>query len=469
MAGLNEEEIKRKALAGIALTNPTKESTALYDKYKSDNGAEGTQGYGNTTQGRTGQTQYSPYGTFTNSPTPSNIQLTDSMVNEIKNKAATGTPLTNWSSQKQELYNGYKNPAPTYKTYSGEDAPTYNNQYESLIQDALNTLLGKTGNFSYNYQDDPLYQQYQESYRREGDRALTNSMAEATALTGGRVNSNSIIAGQQAQNYYNAQLNDKIPELEQYAYQKYLSELAQYQSNIGTMQGLESQDYGKYQDELSQYNTDRNFDYQSLMDQNNYNYQNYRDTQTYDRNVIESDRSYDYNLWNTQNALAQDNRNYDYQVGRDNVGDSQWQKQFDQAVSEFTQQMAYNKERASVGDDQWMKQFNQSNSQWNQQFGRSAYEYDTSRGDNLKQQTIENTINQEKLKQSSSTSTSSSNNAYNFKDYSARVKLMITDKNANTKLRNYSDDQVREQVANWYESGAITKEQANQLFDMYGL
>ena len=456
--GLYDEEIKRKALAGIALTNPTEESQALYDKYKNQAASSNTNtssgGYGSTKQGITGQVQYSPLGTITNSPTASNIQLTNEMVNEIKNKAASGTPLTNWSAQKQELYNSYKNAAPTYQTYTSKEAPTYNSQYADLISSALDELLGKTGSFSYNYADDPLYQQYKESYQREGDRALTNSMAEATALTGGRVNSNAIIAGQQAQNYYNAQLNDKIPELEQYAYQKYLSDLSQQQSNINTLLSLENQDYAKYLDQLAQYNADRNFEYQAIMDQNNYNYQNYRDTQNYDRNVIESDRAYDYNLWNTQNALAQDQRNFNYQTERDKVSDSQWQKQFDQAVSEFAQQMAYNRERAAASD-----------SQWQQNFDRGVYEYDTDRADKLNQLAIENALNEYKAKNST---TSSSSSGYTFKDYSSQIKAMINSKD-DLNQRNYSDDQVKDQIRKWYESGAITNTQANQLFDMYGL
>lgn len=452
-----DEEIRRKALAGIPLTNPTEESQAKYDSFKKGIGSEGTSGYAKTTQGRTGQVQYQPVGTFTNAPTPSNIQLTDTMIDEIKRKASEGIPLTNWSAQKQELYNSYKNPAPTYQTYSGGSAPTYSSQYDSLIQDALNELLNGTGNFSYNYEDDPLYQQYKESYQREGDRALSNGMAEATALTGGRMNSNAIIAGQQAQNYYNAQLNDKIPELENYAYQKYLAELQQQQSNIGTLQNLEAQDYAKYQDQLAQFNTDRAFEYQQIMDQNNYNYQNYRDTQAYDRSVIESDRNYDYNLWNTQNALAQDQRNFNYQQERDSVSDTQWQKQFDQAVSEFAQQMAFNKDRAAASDSQWQQQFN-----------RGIYEYDTSRQDKLNQLQIENALKDYQVK-NSGTSSSTSNSGYDFKDYSNQLKSMMTAKNLTTGLPKYSDSDISEQVDMWYSSGAISLEEAEELWTMFNL
>lgn len=467
--GKYDEEIKRKAQAGIALTNPNAESQALYDQYKtqSSNTNTSNSGYGSTTQAKTGQVQYSPLGTITNSPTASNIQLTDSMLDEIYRKADTGTPLSNWTAQKQEIYNNQTNKQPDYIDFNYKDAPTYSSQYQDLINSALDDLLNSTGKFDYNYQDDPLYQQYQESYRREGDRALTNSMSEATALTGGRMNSNAIVAGQQAQNYYNAQLNDKIPELESYAYQKYVQDLVDQRSNIGTMQGLEDMMFGQYQTELGQYNTDRSFNYQVTQDKNNYDYQSYIDQQNYLRSVLESDRSYDYNLWNAQNSLAQDQRNYDYQVGRDTVSDNQWEQQFNQAASEFAQQLAYNKERAATSDSQWQQSLNNSNSQWQQSFDRGNYEYDTNRTDNLNQQAIENALNEYKAK--NSTSTSSSSSGYAFKDYSSQLKAMISETDSITKQRTYSDDQVKDQVRNWFESGYITNAQANQLFDMYGL
>ena len=458
--GKYDEEIKRKAQAGIALTNPTADSQALYDQYKMPSSS----GYGSTTQGKTGQVQYPTLGTFTNAPTASNIGLTDSMLDEIYRKAETGTPLTNWSAQKQEIYNNKTNPAPTYTDFSYKDAPTYDSKYQGLIDSALDTLLSGTGNFSYSYKDDPLYQQYKESYRREGDRALTNSMAEATALTGGRMNSNAIVAGQQAQNYYNAQLNDKIPELENYAYQKYVQDLSDQRSNIGTMQNLENMMFGQYETELGQYNTDRGFNYGVTQDKNNYNYQNYRDQQNYLRSTLESDRNYDYNLWNNQNALAQDQRNYDYQVGRDGVTDNQWEQQFNQAVSEFSQQLEYNKDRAAVGDSQWQQSFNTGNSQWQQSFNRGNYEYDTSRTDNLNQQAVENA-----LKQYQTENTSSASSDYDFKDYSSQLKTMIGEKDTTGLKKAYTDEQVTDQVRRWYESGAITREQANKLFDMYGL
>ena len=76
-------------------------------------------------------------------------------------------------------------------------------------------------------------------------------------------------AAAQAQNYYASQIADKIPELEQLAYQKYLDDASLQQSKISALQGQEQLDYAKYIDALGQYNTDRNFDYGVYSDRYN--------------------------------------------------------------------------------------------------------------------------------------------------------------------------------------------------------
>ncbi len=495
MAGKYDDEIRRKALAGIALTNPTKESQALYDSYKTQKsqptqtktttqatGSQGVTAYGDTKQGKTGQVQYSPYGTFTAAPTPSNIQLTEGMVKEIQNKAANGMPLTNWSAQKQELYNAFKNPAPQYIDYNPGSAPTYSSQYTGQIDQALNELLNKSGNFSYNYENDPLWQQYKESYQREGDRGLENAMAQATALTGGRMNSNAMMVGQQAQNYYNSQMNDKIPELQQIAYKQYLDELTNARNNVNTLQNVEAQNYAKYQDQLAQFNTDREFGYRQTQDKNNYNYQNYRDTQNYDRSVLESDRNYDYNLWQNQNALAQDKRNFDYQVGRDAVADSQWQKNFDEQRNQFNQQLAYNKERAAVSDRQWQQQFDygktrdaKADEQWNREMGYrtgrdivSDNQWERSFQEQQRQNEINNTLNAIKAANSNS---GTNRSGYNFTDYAKQVSTQLSNayKNSDPQERAAMIQKVKDSIMLWVDSGYITEEEGLQIYRMNGL
>lgn len=255
-------------------------------------------------------------------------------------------------------------------SYSGTK-PTYNNRYDAQIQQLLGDILNRE-EFTYDAETDPLYAQYRKQYTREGDRATANALANAAAASGGQVSSYAQTAAGQAANYYAAQLTDKIPELWQLAYQKYmndenlkysdlaavqgaeqsdydkhLNELTQFNTdrnfdytvwsdaydrivnNLGTVSGLEQQDYAKYQDQLNQYNTDRNFSYGQLLDE--------IDSQTLERNE-EIDRAIlaatygDYSFLN------------DLGINTDDVsGITDWEKEFAlaEAIANLTGDSSY--------------------------------------------------------------------------------------------------------------------------------
>lgn len=145
-------------------------------------------------------------------------------------------------------------------------APTYTEKYQTQIDDLLSGILNRE-EFSYNYLDDPLYQQLRDSYTREGNRAMLDTMGQAAARTGGYLSTAGQVAAQQANNYYMSQLGDKIPELQQLAYQMYMNDIDSDRTNLGLMQGLEAFNYDKYLTDLGQYNTDRDFAYGVYRDQ----------------------------------------------------------------------------------------------------------------------------------------------------------------------------------------------------------
>lgn len=57
-----------------------------------------------------------------------------------------------------------------------------------------------------------------------------------------------------------------------------------------------------------------------------------------------------------------------YQIGRDEVADNQWERQFGENQRQFNENMAYNRDRAAVSDNQWERQFATSNEQWEKSF-----------------------------------------------------------------------------------------------------
>lgn len=95
---------------------------------------------------------------------------------------------------------------------------------ENAYQKALAAVTNPTA-FSYDVEQDPVYSAYRKQYLREGDRAMADTLAKASAATGGRPSSYAVTAAQQAGNYYNSQLTDVIPTLYQNAYQRYMNNI----------------------------------------------------------------------------------------------------------------------------------------------------------------------------------------------------------------------------------------------------
>jgi len=186
--------------------------------------------------------------------------------------------------------------------YGGFDftgtAPSYQNRY----QEQMDSLLGEVTNpqpFDYDQATDPVWSAYKKQYRREGQRASANAMAQAAAATGGVPSSYAVTAGQQAGDYYASQLSDALPSLYEQAYNRYLQEYAQKQQALSAVTAAEQNDYNKYLNELNQYNTDRALAYNEWQDLynmrlNSYNAMQGREDTLYNRALDQI--NYDANL-----------------------------------------------------------------------------------------------------------------------------------------------------------------------------
>lgn len=98
--------------------------------------------------------------------------------------------------------------------------------------------------FSYDLESDPVWQAYKKQYTREGQRATQDALGTTAASTGGIPSSYATAAATQAGDYYAAQMTDKVPELYQQAYNRYLNELSQWNAD-------RSFGYGQHIDELN--------------------------------------------------------------------------------------------------------------------------------------------------------------------------------------------------------------------------
>ena len=192
----------------------------------------------------------------------------------------------------------------------------YNSPWQGQLDDVIGKILNRE-EFSYDLNEDALYQQYANQYATQGRMAMMDTMGQAAAMTGGYGNSYAQSVGQQAYQGHLQQLNDIIPDLYQLALQKYQMEGDALYDQYAMLGAQEEQDYGRHRDEVS--------DWGAEMErlQNQYN----------------AERDYDYSKWTDGRDFAYgqfaDDRAYDYQAGRDKVADEQWQKEFDEAVRQF--------------------------------------------------------------------------------------------------------------------------------------
>lgn len=150
---------------------------------------------------------------------------------------------------------------------------------------------------------------------------MRDTMGNAASLTGGYGNSYAVTAGQQAYNSYMSKLSDKIPELEQRAYERYKDDEESAYKRLNTLIGLEKSDYGRYRDSVDDYNTNRNFEYNKSKDalaqrnlQAQFERDNYENDRDYNRRVYENDRDYNRRVSENDRDYAQkvydSDRNY---------------------------------------------------------------------------------------------------------------------------------------------------------------
>ena len=187
----------------------------------------------------------------------------------------------------------------------------YNYDQSGQISAKLDALLNRTP-FSYDAASDPLYQQYRKQYTREADRSAEDVLGKAAVMTGGMPSTAAGAASQQASDYQMSQMTDKIPELQQLAYSMYQDKLSGDRADLNTLIGIEDNNYNRWL-------ADRNYLYQLARDQ-------VGDQQTADALAYQK---------------QQDKMSYDYQKERDAIEDArydaEWQYKLQQAAQAAAQ------------------------------------------------------------------------------------------------------------------------------------
>ncbi|MDO5311489.1 MAG: hypothetical protein Q4E94_06240 [Clostridia bacterium] len=213
-----------------------------------------------------------------------------------------------WQSDVDSLTSAYAN-------RSGVRSPDsvlneYSRRYMSDVRDLLRNTADRES-FSYDPESDPVYKAYREKYILEGDRASKNAIADYSANTGGYVNSAAVTAGSLANQYYAKQLSDKLPDLAQAAYERYLDE---YNLNLDTADKLLAAykaEYSNAADANNQLRKNANNTADSAVARDNAAYNREFERQKADR-AYEQDEFERYwdNLLNQQSYDTQERDNY---------------------------------------------------------------------------------------------------------------------------------------------------------------
>lgn len=200
---------------------------------------------------------------------------------------------------------------------------SYNYDQSGKISAKLDALLNRTP-FSYDAASDPLYQQYRKQYTREADRSAEDVLGKTAVMTGGMPSTAAVAASQQASDYQMSQMTDKIPELQQLAYSMYQNDLSADRADLNTLIGIEDNNYNRWL-------ADRNYLYQLARDQ-------VGDQQTADALAYQK---------------QQDKMNYDYQKERDAIEDArynaEWQYKLQQAAAQAASKSSGGRSRRTSG------------------------------------------------------------------------------------------------------------------------
>lgn len=134
---------------------------------------------------------------------------------QMRNEKIAGEGLNQWAQTNQ------------YANYlQGAGANTgWKNPYQEELDAAIKRLQENSGGaYKWDPENDTAMQEYRKTYLREGDRTMRDTLGAYAKQTGGLASTQAIAAASQAADNYKAKLADKVPELEQQAYNRWYNE-----------------------------------------------------------------------------------------------------------------------------------------------------------------------------------------------------------------------------------------------------
>lgn len=217
------------------------------------------------------------------------------------------------------------------------------NKWEDELVNAYNNIQN-IEKFSYDMNNDAFYQQYASSYANNAKLAMENTVAQASALTGGYANSYAATAGQAMYNQQMEGLNDRATELYQLALQQYNAE----SDRLNNLYATTANAYGIEQDRINSEIAEAQWNAEMDEMQRQYNLGLMMDAAGMAIDVGKFGANMAFDVSRAAVSDSQWRESMDYQKERDAVADSQWQQSFDYKASrdavsdsQFAQELAY--------------------------------------------------------------------------------------------------------------------------------
>ena len=269
-------------------------------------------------------------------------------------------------TQAQDYLNSVMNSGP------GMFQSKYAGQIASLYDQIMNRPK-----FSYDVNRDPLFQQYKTQYVSQGQRAMQDVMGQSAALTGGYGNSWGSAAGYQAYQRYLQLLNDRIPELEQRAFDRYQYDGDELRRNMNLASSLYNAEYSQYRDAASDWKAAVSAAESAYSRAASADLSAWKNLQDYYRSLAQMENE---NYWKTQDmAYQRDKMDRDDAYRRDQLAQSQ---------SQYEQNLAYQREKTALDEAYRRDQLAQDQSQYLQnlayQWGKASMD-DAFRRDEMAQ------------------------------------------------------------------------------------
>ena len=176
--------------------------------------------------------------------------------------------------------------------------PEYAGRYDQALGQALDALMQQPS-FRYRLDGDALYKRYRDSAVKNGQLAMEDTLGQAAALTGGYGSSYGQTAAQQSYRRHMEDLNDKAMNL-----------------------------YDKARAEYDRQGQADKEKYAMLLQRENGSQNQYKQ-------ALAAWQAENQRLWNRYDR----ERAADYESYRDQVSDSRWQQEFEEAQRQFYDQL----------------------------------------------------------------------------------------------------------------------------------